>query len=340
MSRLQSLTSCLPDTEPQRKRKTLNARAMPYNDESDASWFVDQWLQGTTSPSHDCEPISRRRRREHSDDMFVSPTKRRRIDNSAVEDALSTSESSPTKPGITRSPRSRASSHGNKTTVALTSLEKPVRFVAMEENPIAQLPGDVWGLYRRIRDIVDHKAFMPLSIRGDILSVAGTRYQASSSFYHDAGMSEESARLLVSEDARDAEVIIDHNDDEEKDDEKPPGPSYLERRQQRQPTPRAAALAELDTIVDLVAVATNCQALSRHEATWNIEVHYPLFRLALNQPDCAHVLVEPVTHASIAPAFLPPWKHAGEWTQAPGETVDSTAIGFVMVLFMDPDIPR
>ena len=32
--------------------------------------------------------------------------------------------------------------------------------------------------------------------------------------------------------------------------------------------------------------------------------------------------------------------HFKWWSQAPGETVDLTKIGFVMALFMDPDIPR
>ena len=37
-----------------------------------------------------------------------------------------------------------------------------------------------------------------------------------------------------------------------------------------------------------------------------MEVYNPLFRLALDRLDYAHVLVEAVTHASIAPPFLPP----------------------------------
>lgn len=63
-----------------------------------------------------------------------------------------------------------------------------------------------------------------------------------------------------------------------------------------------------------------------------MEVHNPLFRLALDQPDCAHVLVEAVTHASVAPPFLPPWKPALDGTEA-RETVDSKRLDFVLALF-------
>lgn len=99
----------------------------------------------------------------------------------------------------------------------------------------------------------------------------------------------------------------DHDNNNDSDDEDTPhGPPYSERRQRREPSPRMAALAELDMLVDLVAAANSCRVLQRHEATWNMEVHKPLFRLALDRPECAHVLVEAVTHASIAPPFLPP----------------------------------
>jgi hypothetical protein len=104
--------------------------------------------------------------------------------------------------------------------------------------------------------------------------------------------------------------------------------------------PHMAALAELDLLVDLIAAGNSCRVLGRHEATWNMEVHNPLFRLALDRPDCSHVLVEPVTHASIAPPFLPLWRPALGGTEARCETVDSKRLDFVLALFVDPGFPR
>jgi hypothetical protein len=230
----------------------------------------------------------------------------------------------------------------------------------MAENAVAQLPADARGLYKRIRNIVvHHEAFMPLSIREDIDSAAGCRHRKTW-FYRDAGMPEGDTRPLDSDAAQDT-TDNDHNDDNDSDhdhdndsdhddddgnnndnddDDKPPEPPYSERRQRRQPSPRMAALAELDMLVDLIAAANSCRVLGRHEATWNMEVHSPLFRLALDRPDCAHVLVEAVTHASIAPPFLPPWKPALDGTEARGETVDSKRLDFVLALFVDPGFPR
>ncbi|KAH6613621.1 hypothetical protein B0J18DRAFT_61155 [Chaetomium sp. MPI-SDFR-AT-0129] len=142
------------------------------------------------------------------------------------------------------------------------------------------------------------------------------------------------------DDHQDDHMDGNHDDD---DDDKPPGPSYPERRQRRQPSPRMAALTELDMLVDLIAAANSCRVLGRQEATWNMEVHNPLFRLALDRPDCAHVLVETVTHASIAPPFLPRWKQSAialDGTEARSETVDSKRLDFVLALFVDPGFPR
>ena len=183
---------------------------------------------------------------------------------------------------------------------------------------------------------------MPLSIRDDIDSAAGCRHRKTW-FYHDAGMPEALSRPLDSKAARDAtdndyDDDGDDHDDDNSDEDTPPGPSYSERRQRRQPSPRMAALAELDMLVDLVAAANSCRVLGRHEATWNMEVHSPLFHLALDRPDCAHVLVEAVTHASISPAFLPLWKPVLDGTEARGETVDSKKLDFVLALFVDPGL--
>jgi hypothetical protein len=113
--------------------------------------------------------------------------------------------------------RSKSRSTGPvKTTTALSidsNLDKPVRFLAMAENAVAQLPADVRGLYKRVRNIVvHHEAFMPLSIREDIDSAAGCRHRETW-FYHDAGMLELSdTRRLDSEAAGDA-TDNDHGDD-------------------------------------------------------------------------------------------------------------------------------
>ena len=266
--------------------------------------------------------------------------------SSVSEASAARSGTSGASGGTAQRSRSRSTSPA-KTTTALGNLDKPVRFPTMAENAVAQLPADARGLYKRIRNIVvHHEAFMPLSIREDIDSAAGCRHRKTW-FYHDAGMSEVDTRPLDSDAARDATDNHDSDndddnddDDDDDDDDKPPGPSYSERRQRRQPSPRMAALAELDILVDLVATANSCRVLGRHEATWNMEVHSPLFRLALDRPDCAHVLVEAVTHASIAPPFLPPWKAALDGTEARGETVDSKRLDFVLALFVDPGSPR
>lgn len=272
----------------------------------------------------------------------------------------SVSEASSAKSGTSGafplSSRSRSTSPA-KTTAALRNLDKPVRFPAMAENAVSQLPADVRSLYKQVRNIVvHHEAFMPLSIREDIDSAAGCRHRKTW-FYHDAGMHEVDTRPLESDTAQDVtdrdyndnndsqhdhSKDCDHDDASENnddDDDQPPGPSYSERRQRRQPSPRVAALAELDMLVDLIAAANSCRVLGRHEATWNMEVHYPLLRLALDRPDCAHVLVEAVTHASIAPPFLPSWKPALDGTEA-HQAVDSKSLDFVLALFVDPGFPR
>ena len=377
--------------------------------QSGASWFIEQWLQRTTSPDPHCNAIAKRRRKHgematppSSHGRALSPAKRRRTDGWASEDGTgfadpekpptaksvvsgtaltltrrpdlrpkpsgsvassSVSEASTAKSGTSgasggtaQRSRSRSTSPA-KTTTALGNLDKPVRFPAMAENAVTQLPADVRSLYKHVRNIVvHHEAFMPLSIREDIDSAAGCRHRKTW-FYHDAGMHEVDTRPLDSnaaQDATDNNYTDDehdrsndcdqaddgeNNNDDDDDDDQPPGPSYSERRQRRQPSRRMAALAELDMLVDLIAAANSCRVLGRHEATWNMEVHNPLFRLALDRLDCAHVLVEAVTHASIAPPFLPPWKPVLDGTEA-RETVDSKRLDFVLALFVDPGFPR
>ncbi|KLU90622.1 hypothetical protein MAPG_10474 [Magnaporthiopsis poae ATCC 64411] len=257
--------------------------------------------------------------------------------------------------GTAQRPGSRSTSP-TKTTVGLHQLAKPVRFVTMAENAVDQVPPDVRGLYRHVRNIVVYrKAFMPLSIRDDIESVDGHRL-FKTMFYRDAAMSEvKDARpsdgcAAVRDAANDGhgdnhdrdrgnnDSNDNDNDDDDNDEVKASGPSYSERRQWRQPSPRTAALAELDTLMDLIAAANSCAILRRHEATWNMEVHSPLFRLALDRPDCAHVLVEPVTHASIASEFLPPRRQrpgAAATAEVRSEAVDSKRVDFVLALFVD-----
>ena len=87
--------------------------------------------------------------------------------------------------------------------------------------------------------------------------------------------------------------------------------------------PAYGGSCRLDMLVDLIAAATSCCVLGRHEATWNMEVHNPLFHLALVRPEGAHLLVEAVTHAFIAPPFLPPWMPALDGMEARGEMVGS-----------------
>ncbi|KAK4135747.1 hypothetical protein BT67DRAFT_376534 [Trichocladium antarcticum] len=305
------------------------------------SWFTEQWLQATTAPDPNCNAIAERRRK---------------LTSSTVSELSAARSGTSGASGRTaQRSRSRSTSPAKRTT-ALSNLDKPVRFPAMAENSVTQLPADVRGLYKHVRNVVvHHEAFMPLSIREDIDSAAGCRHRKTW-FYHDAGMPEVDIRPLDSDaaqDTRDNDFDYDNdsdynnindnsNDDEDDDDDDedmPPGPSYSERRQQRQPSPRIAALAELDMLVDLIAAANSCRVLGRHEATWNMEVHNPLFRLALDRPDCAHVLLEAVTHASIAPPFLPPWTPALDRTEA-RETVDSESLDFVLALFVDPGFPR
>ncbi|KAL2260015.1 hypothetical protein VTK26DRAFT_6114 [Humicola hyalothermophila] len=287
--------------------------------------------------------------------LTTRPELRLRASGSASVNVQSDARSGITGASGSTAQRSRSrSTSPAKTTTALSNLNKPVRFPAMAENAGTQLPADVRGLYKRIRNIVvHHEEFMPLSIKDDIDSAAGCRHRKTW-FYRDGGMPEADTRLMDRDVAKAAADNIhnhdkdDKNDDNEDndddydydDDDRPPGLSYLERREQRQPSPRMAALAELDMLVDLIAAANNCRVLGRHEATWNMEVHYPLFRLALDRPDCAHVLVEAVTHASIATPFLPSWKPAVDGTEIRGETADSKRLDFVLALFVDPGVPR
>ena len=144
-----------------------------------SSW-IERWLQGTASPPDpNCNLIAKRRR-EH-DEM-----------------AIPSSASS----GTAQRSRSRSTSPA-KTTTALRNLDKPVRFPAMADNAVAQLPADVRGLYKHVRNtVVHHEAFMPLSIRDDIDSAAGFRHRKAW-FYHDAGMPEVDTRPLDSDAAQD-----------------------------------------------------------------------------------------------------------------------------------------
>ncbi|KAH6627541.1 hypothetical protein F5144DRAFT_576151 [Chaetomium tenue] len=304
---------------------------MQSQPEFSTSWFLERWLKDTTSSGPNCDVIAK------------SPNLKSKASGSAVSEPSAIRSGTAAASGDTaQRSRSRSTSPA-KTTTALIGLDKPVRFPALAGNPLVQLPVDVRGLYKRVRNItVHHEAFMPLSIKKDIDSAARRRHRKTW-FYHDAGMPEADTRPLHS-DAAQATGDDNHDDDsdsdcDDDDNETPSGPSYLERRQRRQPSPRMTALAELDMLVDLIATANSCRVLDRHEATWNMEVHNPLFRLALDRPDCAHVLVEAVTHASIAPPFIPPWKLALNKTEA-RETVGSERLDFALALFVDPGIPR
>ncbi|EAQ89620.1 hypothetical protein CHGG_06239 [Chaetomium globosum CBS 148.51] len=279
----------------------------PYP-QSNASWFIDQWLQGKlemTTP-----PTSRGR--------TLSPGKRRRL-NSAAEDA--------------------GSGDSEKITSGLRNFEKPIYFPAF--TAFTQLPADTQELYERLVDITNPEKIMPLSIRDDIHSITSGRYQ-SARFYHDQGMFEEGSVTQKRSDSvasAEGNLRVDDQDTARAaaDDLPPPNLSYSERRRRRRPSPRAVALTELDTIVDLAAAANNCRVLGRQATAWNLEVHYPLFRLALDRPEYAHVLAEPVAHAPIAPPFLPCNPALGRW---PGETVDSTRLDFVLALFVDSGLER
>ncbi|EAQ88856.1 hypothetical protein CHGG_05475 [Chaetomium globosum CBS 148.51] len=293
--------------------------------ELSTSWFHERWSKGTTSSGPNYNAIAK------------SPDPR-----STVSEPSGIRSGTPSASGDTaQRSRSRSTSPA-KTTTALNGLDKPVRFPVIADNPLVQLPVDVQSLYKHIRNITVHyEAFIPLSIQKDIDSAAGRRHRKTW-FYHDAGMPEVDTHPLHS-DAAQATGDDNHDDDSDNDygdddNETPSGASYSERRQRRQPSPRMTALAELDMLVDLIAAANSCRVLGRHEATWNMEVHSPLFRLALDRPDCAHVLVEAVTHASIAPPFIPPWKLALNRTEA-RETVDSERLDFALALFVDPGIP-
>lgn len=292
-------------------------------------------------------------------EISASASKRQRVDKPDDDSATTSSRPSivlarrpilsPTSSRST-SKRSRSSSPV-KTTAALGNLRKPVRFPALAENATPSLPVDVRKLYKCIKNITfHHEAYMPLSVRDDIDRAANCRHRMSS-FFDDSihptpdlpGQSP--LQLLVGGDepvsSRQSAPInatgqTGEGDIDGDDDSLPPGPSYAQQRRNRQPNHRDAALAELDTLVDLIAAANECRVLGRHESTWNLQVHYPLFQLAFRPAESAHVLVEPVTHAAIAPSFLPPWNTPQEGFDTLSETVDSKKLDFVLALFVDP----
>jgi len=192
---------------------------------------------------------------------------------------------------------------------------------------------------------------MPLSARDDINRAANRRHRRS--FFYDDNSSraplnmpiQTGPQASVKEDEAigtrrpapiDANVETGDGDTDGDDDSLPPGPSYAQQRRNRQPNSREAALAELDMLADLIAAANECRVLGRHEAAWNIQVHYPLFQLAFRPAESSHVLVEPVTHAAIAPSSLPPWNTLRAASDTSSETVDSKKLDFVLALFVDP----
>ena len=112
-------------------------------------------------------------------------------------------------------------------------------------------------------------------------------------------------------------------------------PPYEAERQRRQISIscRAALLAELDALVDVIRVADDCRRLGRHEAAWNTLVHGPLLQLALGRDrQAARVAVEPVTGVSISAPFMPAWRSAAGSREAAGVNSASKRVDFALVL--------
>ncbi len=220
--------------------------------------------------------------------------------------------------------KSRRSTSPVKTTDSLDRLTNPVRFPALEDNAVAQLPEDARELYGRIWDIVvEHQKILPVEIRHEIESVAGRRL--ATHWFREAGTD---------------------GGDEQTDEVSEAGggshggmgggsASYYEDRRRRKGVleTRQIYLAQLDELVDIKAAADVCRQLNRHEMAWNMLVHFPLLQLAFGSNPRQRV--EPVTSVAIAQAFVPRWDSA--WKAAStqdsmGSMVDSKKIDFVVTL--------
>ncbi|KAH7123388.1 hypothetical protein B0J13DRAFT_566540 [Dactylonectria estremocensis] len=236
----------------------------------------------SSGPSKRQEGSPRKRRREPDNDIFEGPTTDAPpplydIDQTPKSNAsnnrpslpyrLPTSARSSTNPSSTTSSHRRSNSP-TKRTQNLQVLEKPIHYIALEDNATDQLPSDVRLLYNRIYNIaVEHELIFPPQARHEISKAIGRNIRDS---WFSGGYTSE-------------------------EDEVQEGDGHVSR---------SFALAELQALQDIKAEARECLRLGRSEAAWNLDVHGPLLKLALAQHRC--VKKELVTTARIASPFLPP----------------------------------
>ncbi|KAJ2891596.1 hypothetical protein MKZ38_000187 [Zalerion maritima] len=93
--------------------------------------------------------------------------------------SLSSTTSSPSRVSASSSKQRRSVSPA-KRTQSLQALDKPVHYVALEDNATQQLPVDAQSLYNRIYDItVEHDSFLPCKARTQICSAIGRQLRDS-----------------------------------------------------------------------------------------------------------------------------------------------------------------
>ncbi|KAH8662647.1 hypothetical protein BGZ61DRAFT_368597 [Ilyonectria robusta] len=168
---------------------------------------------------------------------------------------------------------SRRGNSPSKRPQSLRALEKPIEYVALEDDAAAQLPADMQSLYNRIYEItVEHDRFLPQNAREDVQSIL--RRNIRDDWFMSADAGEANADDVA------------QNEGEQHD-----------------------ASAELQALKKIESAARDSMRLGRSEGAWNIEVHGPLLDLALSRHRC--VMKEYVTTSQIAPAFIPPTTGGG-----------------------------
>ena len=221
--------------------------------------------------------------------------------------------SSPSRPSATstNTSKQRRSVSPVKTTRALQLLEKPVKFVALEDNATKQLPDDVGELYSRIYSITDlREDFLPSEVRGEIFDLVGS-LSVPERWFRRPGQHENKSKGEVQE------GNMQEGNDTQKETQESGSQDLLWRKPT---TPRAIAIAELDALLDIKNIADECLRLGHSEASWNLEVHGPLLKLAVSQHRC--VRRELLTTASISSPFVPAMRARGGDDFAASKMVD------------------
>ncbi|EFZ03046.2 Methyltransferase type 11 [Metarhizium robertsii ARSEF 23] len=284
---------------------------------------IQQWRLNTAIQTNDYEPPTGSEQHwkspcrdiptpppsNHDMDRSPSPAKKRRVGQSPVEeddvqktptarsrDASDLPYRLSNPPSFAASESSAASSRYSKSPSRrsgsptkrfhLQALKKPVFYMPLYDNATDQLPADVQKLYSRIYQIAVERDAFLPHIIRDEICAATGRHIKGSWFTT----------------------------------------SPTEQGSMSRDEDRSIALKELEKLKDIVSDARDSQALNRSEASWNMEVHGPLLKLALKP--FSSVKRELATTARILPPFVPT-------SDGAGQAVESKMIDFVLVLALD-----